>query len=193
LITLGLVETKPGRGAILLAKHVNPLAHLQTRGRSLEGLQKWALLDLLEVRECLEGKAAQLAADRATREDLVSITRHALEVEKDILAGTNYFCPNASFHLAIARASHNSLLVESIGHVIGQVRDYREHLMKALPDMPKRDMAEHRAILEAIKRRNPAKARRAMVTHMKSFLSLLTQSGELDGNHRQHRAADEGT
>lgn len=175
---MGLVETKPGRGAIVVARAPNPLAHLEAHGQSIEDLQKWAILDLLEVRESLEGQAAQLAAERATPLDLATIQRHALEVEKDIAEGRTYFRSNTAFHLAISRASHNSVLAESVRYLVGQVRAYRERLMRELREMPDQDVAEHRAILAAIRERNPEKARRAMVKHIRSFARFV---GGLDG------------
>jgi GntR family transcriptional repressor for pyruvate dehydrogenase complex len=180
LVVLGLVETKPRRGAVVCSKDFNPLAHLRS-GESIEKLKKWALLDLLEVRECLEGKAAQLAAERATPADLVAISRHAQEVEKEILEGKSYFRPNARFHLAIARASHNSTLAESIQHVIGRVRDYRERMIREMTGMPQRDLEEHASILQAIKERTPDRARRAMVTHIKHFVRVVSQHEAVSG------------
>src|SRR6516162_9215081 len=64
LITLGLIETKPGRGAIVRHGAESPLARVGFRV-SVEQLNTRALLDLLEVREALEGQAAEYAARRA--------------------------------------------------------------------------------------------------------------------------------
>src|SRR5437867_1357934 len=135
LITLGLVETKPGRGAIVVTRSIDPLAHLRA-GQSIDLLQKWAVLDLLEVRESLEGQAAQLAAERASPLDLINIERHALEIEKQIREGRTYFRSNSEFHTAVARASHNNVLAESVRHLVGQVRLYRERLMREIRGMP---------------------------------------------------------
>lgn len=175
LITMGLIETKPGRGAIVTVRHRNPLAHLDVSGRSMEHVQKWALLDLLEVRECLEGHAALLAAARATPQDLIAIEGFALEVEKQIADGRTYFKSNAAFHLAIARASHNNILSESVRHLIGQVRAFRERLMRELHDMPERDVAEHREILEAIQLHDPERARQAVIHHIRNFAQLVRE------------------
>lgn len=173
LITLGLVETKPGRGAIVLARLSSPLSYLHPRDESIAHLQKWAVLDLLEVRESLEGQAAGLAAERARPADVIAIERSALEVEKRIAKGYTYFRANVDFHLAIARASHNSVLAESLRHLLREVRAYRERLMREIVGIAERDMAEHRAILEAIRRHNPAGARRAMVKHLQNFAKLV--------------------
>jgi DNA-binding FadR family transcriptional regulator len=173
LITLGLVETRSGRGAIIVARSPNPLARLGGGPDVADALQKWAVLDLLEVRECLEGQAAALAAERATPLDLVTIERHALEIERRIDAGLTYFRPNAAFHTAVARASHNNILAESLQQLVGQVRVYREQLMREIPGMPSGDVAEHRAVLDALKEHDPERARAAMVAHIRRFAELV--------------------
>ncbi len=169
LITLGLVETKPGRGAVIVARAPNPLAQTDVTGV----LQKWAVLDLLEVRESLEGQAAALAAQRATPLDLATIERHALEIERLVAEGRTYFRANAALHTAIARASHNNVLAESVQRLVGQVRLYRERLMREIRGMPEGDVAEHRAVLDAIRAPDPDRARAAMVEHIRRFAELV--------------------
>jgi GntR family transcriptional repressor for pyruvate dehydrogenase complex len=173
LITLGVVETRPGWGAIVVTRSPNPLARVGSNGDVAEVLQKWAVLDLLEVRESLEGQAAALAAVRATPLDLVAIERHTLEIERQVAAGQTYFRSNAALHTAVARASHNNVLTESVRQLVGQIRAYREHLMREIRIMPAGDVAEHRAVLEAIRARDPERARSAMVAHIKSFAEFV--------------------
>src|SRR5574342_711822 len=84
LIAFGLIETKAGRGAVVTQQARSPLAHVRSSAHLLERVQKTALLDLLEVRECLEGQAAELAAQRATAEDVATIERAAGSVERQI-------------------------------------------------------------------------------------------------------------
>jgi GntR family transcriptional repressor for pyruvate dehydrogenase complex len=189
LITLGLVETRSGRGAVIIARSPNPLARLGTGADVADALQKWAVLDLLEVRESVEGQAAALAAERATPLDLVTIERYALEIERRIDAGTTYFRSNAAFHTAIARASHNNLLAESVQQLVGQVRVYRERLMQEILGMPSGDVAEHRMVVEAIKDRDPERARTAMVTHIRRFAELVRAFDSQPGRARRSEAS----
>lgn len=185
LITLGLVETRSGRGAVIVARSPNPLARLGTGADVADALQKWAVLDLLEVRESLEGQAAALAAERATPLDLLTIERHALEIERRIEAGLTYFGPNAVFHTAVARASHNNILAESVQQLVGQVRVYRERLMQEIQGMPSGDVAEHRAVVEALKDRDPERARAAMVAHIRRFAELVRTFDSQPGRVRR--------
>jgi GntR family transcriptional repressor for pyruvate dehydrogenase complex len=185
LISLGLVETRPGRGAIVLSRVSSPFAHLQTQGLSIERVQRSALLDLLEVRESLEGQAAELAARRATAEDLRHIEQQAADIQKQIAAGRIYSRANVQFHLAIAHASHNNVLRESLSHLLGQLREFRERTIREIPQMSRRDVAEHRAIVEAIRARRPGQARRAVVQHIRRYAAMVKRLGvPVDGRAR---------
>jgi len=127
-------------------------------------LAQWALEDLFTVRAALEGLAAELAARIATTAELGAIARHAARIEARIAEGRSYFNENRAFHLAIADASHNAVLVNSLSTVIGGLRDVRERLNQG--GTPPRDIAEHRQIVGALRDRAPAKARRLMEAHL---------------------------
>jgi DNA-binding FadR family transcriptional regulator len=177
LVTLGLIANRQGRGAIVTTQAASPFASLR-RNADLEQLNRRALLDLLEVRESLEGTAASLAASRATGEDVAELERQHEAVAQEIRAQRTYFVQNASFHNAIAAAAHNPVLAESINLVVGQVRDFREQMMREAPLMPQRDVKEHQAILTAIRRRNPDAAREAMIAHIRSYVRVVESQVE---------------
>lgn len=177
LIALGLVETRTRRGAIVTQRAEDPLAFDAATGH-LHRLRQWALLDLLELREALEGLAAGRAALRATEADIRAIADAQHAVEADIAARRTYFDSNVRFHQAIARGAHNPLLSESLARVGSQVRGYREHLMREIRDMPERDMHEHAAIVSAIRERRPERARAAMAAHIRSFAALVRRAAD---------------
>jgi GntR family transcriptional repressor for pyruvate dehydrogenase complex len=172
LVTLRLISNRQGRGAVVTAQASSPLSMLR-RSVDVDQLHKRALLDLLEVREALEGKAAEFAARRATADDIAELERQHDAVEREVRAERSYFRPNALFHKAVATAAHNPVLGESINLLVGQVRDYRERMMREVPLMPRRDVREHLAILNAIRRRDPDRARDAMVAHIRSFARII--------------------
>jgi GntR family transcriptional repressor for pyruvate dehydrogenase complex len=180
LSILGVIETSSGRATTVSLTAKSPLDHI--RNSAMDKLRVHTLLDLLEVRESLEGQAAYLAAERAGKSDLMAIRSAANQVAKDVSRRKVYFQSNAAFHLSIARASQNRILEKSISLLIGQVRDLRVKMMKALEDMPERDVAEHAAILEAIAAREPAAARRAMMNHIRSFVALIEAARLLPGD-----------
>lgn len=174
LVTLGMIETRPGRGAIVAAKAQVPLGALP-RHADLDNLEREALLDLLEVREALETKAAMLAVERATDQDILNLHHLHEAVVRDVEAGRSYFKTNAAFHRAIADAAHNPLLAETIAQVGGQVRAYRERLMREITAMPRQDVREHAAIVQAIASRCRERAIEAVSAHLRTFATLVSQ------------------
>lgn len=183
LSILGVIETSSGRATTVSETATSPLDHV--RNSAIGTLRVHTLLDLLEVRESLEGQAAYLAAERASKSDVMAIRAAANQVSKDVSRQKVYFQSNTAFHISIARASRNRILEKSISLLIGQVRDLRIKMMKSLADMPARDVAEHAAILEAIAARQPAAARRAMMNHIRSFVALIEAAQLMPGASRR--------
>ena len=80
LNTLGLLETSPGKGTIVTESAHNPFEHIEKKGRSINNLKRSSLMDLLEVRQNIEGFAAWLAAERSTQRDQKEIARNLAAV-----------------------------------------------------------------------------------------------------------------
>ena len=186
LITLGVVETKAGRGAVIVARSPVPFPQSDVT----DVFQKWAVLDLLEVRESLEGQAAALAARRATALDLATLERHALEIERLVAERRTYFRANAAFHAAVARASHNNVLAGCVERLVGQVRLYRQRLMREIQGMPEGDVAEHQAVLDAIRACEPERARTAMIAHIRRFAGVVRALDQPSGRGHPAREGD---
>jgi len=174
LAMMGIVDPKRRRGTIV----VSPVSN-QFGDRIDRSVVYWAVRDLFEVRALLEGQAAAMAARIATRDDIRQIERSAAQVEKKIRSGSVHFDDNTKFHLAIAGASHNPVLVFCLQSLIGSFRDVRLQFNEQLLDMPERDIQEHRNIVEAIKARDPSRARRCMQAHMNSYLKQVDKPGRM--------------
>ncbi len=159
LALIGLIERRPRRGTVVvstLPKLPGPMAG--------DAMAKWALRDLFEARVLIEGFAAERAAELATEADLVKLRDQAAVIERLIEAGERYFNENNAFHAAIVRFSRNRVLAH-----------LHEEVVSALPDLrkrfeTKRDIEEHRGILEALEGRDGALARRRLVAHVEGVL-----------------------
>lgn len=162
LAFMGVIESKPGRGAVVIMRMENPIP---PRGAAY-ALQSSAMQDIYEVRGFLEGGAAGLAAQRATATDITAIEQAAKAVEARFALGQSAFRENVDFHLAIARASHNNVLVESLRRLLTQIRDFRQRVTDPVAGMPARDVSEHRAILQAIRARKSSQAQALMAQHI---------------------------
>jgi GntR family transcriptional repressor for pyruvate dehydrogenase complex len=162
LVFMGLVDSKPGRGTVIAMRPENPIPP----GQEAFTLQSAAMLDLYEVRSILESGSAALATERAVPVDLAAIEQAAKAVEEQVALRRSYFHENVEFHLAIAKASHNNVLVESLRRLLGQIRGFRQRVTDPIPDLPARDVAEHRAILAAIQENSGRCAQKLMSQHI---------------------------
>ncbi len=127
------------------------------------------LPEVVEVRKILETWAAAAAAKRATSEELDQMREYLSEFEEAAKKGRLAHVADANFHLAIAYASHNVLLMhlmDSIYNLIEKVtyevglKIYRD------PDAYMKLFNQHRAIYDAVASKDPELAYVRMMEHM---------------------------
>ncbi len=178
----GLIETRHGQGSFVrdtLAEPENdgPLMQLffdHTR----------TLYDLYEVRETLEGQAASLAAERGTDQDLYWITKafNAMVEEED---ASKMAERDHAFHKAIVEASHNGVLMHTLSSLKGLVL---YSVAASVTNLSHRDSFKqqmdkhHRQIYQAIIKRQPQKAQKAAmahVRHVRDSLKAIERQGEV--------------
>jgi GntR family transcriptional repressor for pyruvate dehydrogenase complex len=159
----GLVDAFPGRGTFVTNGTSNSMR------RSLDRIIKcgepdgWAYL--VEVREILEPEIAALAAVRATDQDLAAM-RDALEVMDHAGRDSDAFIEaDLDFHLALAEAAANPIVLSLIDSIVGLLREQRLRIFR-IGGGPERGQHHHKRILEAIERNDPQGARAAMQSHL---------------------------
>lgn len=184
LVAKGLLISRQGGGNFvsdaLGSTFSDPLLHL------LENNPE-AQRDLLEFRHTLEGSCAYYAAQRATELDLQRLTA-AFESLQDCydrhldMGRTEEGAADARFHLAIAEASHNAVLLHTIHGLfdllkrnvttnIGGMYALREETRDML-------MTQHRALYEAIMRRDAEEARQLSNQHIDYVREVLAEGLE---------------
>lgn len=162
LATVGILETRPRLGTLVLSPVEN---HFKTS--FTDSIAAWVAADLFEVRALLEGHAAARAAERVTEDQLVVIEKACDAAERKIQSGQQYFEENKRFHLSIAQASRNPVLVATLRQIIGGMREVRERKISQVPTVRDNDVEEHRAIVAAIRIRDANAARLAMERHLR--------------------------
>lgn len=126
-----------------------------------------------EFRSMLEIQTARLAAARATPEDLASLEALQRKLVSAKKAKDVDFVMHLdkSFHVSIAIATHNQLLVNAMlavssmwdSRVLGNFKRATEKNLKAVDAL----IGDHRAILAALKAKDEKAAQRAMRKHIK--------------------------
>lgn len=110
----GIIEIINGKGALVKPIDSDPLRRFFQRAMQLE---RSTILELLEVRKGLEVQAVMLAAKRRQDTDLTTIGKLVTAMRGEINSPLNYAALDTDYHLAIASATHNTILyylVESI-------------------------------------------------------------------------------
>jgi GntR family transcriptional regulator, transcriptional repressor for pyruvate dehydrogenase complex len=159
----GLVEAYSGRGTFI------------TDGTSHAARQSFDLMvkigqqegspHLAELRLILEPGIAALAAVRIEEEYLTAMREAVAVMDRAQKDPAAYIEADLDFHLALAEAVANPLILSLIDSIVGLLREQRIKIFN-VEGGPQRGQVHHKRILEAIERRDPEMARSAMIAHL---------------------------
>lgn len=157
----------PVREALSRLAEEGYVERIPRRGYSVTPVSIGLIRNVFEVRRVLEGEAAARAAelaDAAFLEHLRNVTTFEYR-RGDPTTFRQATQANADFHMSLARLSENTLLAELVGRCLEQ---FTRLVAIGLEYEPFQDSgsAEHQEVVEAIARRAPDEARRAMERHL---------------------------
>ena len=166
LASRGIVGFAPGGGAYVRKSGISDLFTplLSSTLFATEGVAH-----LLEVRKVLEAEAARLAAQRADEGQIAAIEGDVQQFDRAVASGQSTDLPDADFHLDVAEASGNPLLAQvmvAIFDVLGETYAQSRHRLTSTQDQGGVFVSKHRDIFEAIRDRDPERARTAMYVHL---------------------------
>ncbi|MEV0665106.1 FadR/GntR family transcriptional regulator [Actinomadura luteofluorescens] len=171
----GLVQARQGAGVFVTA--TEPAEDWPAR------LRRASVADVYEIRAMLEVRAAELAAERRTPDDLAALDR-ALADRDAALAGEDagveaFIDADIALHAAVVAAAHNPVLADLFAGFVPVLRDGLLDLaslvdVRASDDAHSR--AAHAALVEAVRGRDPAAAGEAVRAELDRTLTGLLQS-----------------
>ncbi|WP_089603553.1 transcriptional regulator LldR [Acinetobacter piscicola] len=193
LTSMGMLVNKVGAGTYLQQLPVNwsqyqivePLSNLIDEDPAYR-------FDVQEARTILEGGSAWYAAQRATKEDIEKIRYYYDQITYFQSLGDDDQASNADakFHLAIAEASHNLVLIQMMrglfdllqfNVVLGRRKVYSEaRRFDQLHD-------QHFQVMDAIERHDPDAARDAVCGHIEFVVQQVRMIDEEEA--RRQRAS----
>ena len=163
LVAKGLLVTGPKLGTRVLPEDGwNWFDPEVVRWKSRMGLTREFLRDLQELRRVVEPAGVRLAAERATAQDLAEIETAYAGMKNAIEQGGDYVSNDLRFHQGLLRACHNRMVVQ-MSKALGALLRTSFELSTAKPDGPAKSLPLHRAVLDAVIARNPAKAEKAIL------------------------------
>jgi GntR family transcriptional regulator, transcriptional repressor for pyruvate dehydrogenase complex len=160
----GLVEAYPGRGTFVTSDTSNGIR--LTLDRMIKTGQLAGTLQLVEVREILEPEIAALAAKRADDETLKELNQAVAIMDGASRDPDAYIEADLDFHLALAEAAANPIILSLIDSIVGVLREQRMNIFK-VEGGPERGQFHHKRILKAIEHRDAEAAREAMRAHLR--------------------------
>ncbi len=165
LKTQGFLAAVQGGGTRVIASETT----LEPALGQLVRLNRENLHDLAEIRMTLEMWAARRAAANVTLEILDEMAAILAAMRADVDRGQRKGEDDIRFHLAIAKASGSAIymhIVANIRDVLKQNVDFHRHELFTTPDEDRLLLAQHTAIYEGIRARDPELAARAMQEHL---------------------------
>lgn len=166
----GVLSVRHGDGAILIRR--------PTEEGSIRALREHAdrIPDIIEAREALEVKLAELAAQRRTDAEMAAIDAAIATMEKEVEAGERGVVGDEMFHEAITSAAHSSLLAKLMHEIAGLIRETRIESLSQ-ENRPRASLEGHRRIADAIRKQDSQGAALAMAEHIRmvSDVALLRE------------------
>src|ERR1700722_1648881 len=159
----GLVEAYSGRGTFITdgtGQAVRQSLDLITKIGQPEGSHQ-----LAEVRAILEPEIAALAAIRIQEPELATMREAVAVMDRAGSDPDAYIEADLDFHLALAEAAANPIILSLIDSIVGLLREQRLRIFK-VSGGPERGQVHHKRILDAVERHDAEKAKDAMRAHL---------------------------
>ncbi len=160
---IGLLTVRPGYGTQITDS--TDKVQSKSIGLSLITIGHEKIRELVEARVVLEKEIVRLAAERATKEDIDEIRAQQNKLLLAKKSGQKLISADLGFHTALAKASHNSVLMRFLSELRQPMRHWMEQKAKYNWGYDQ-VLEEHEAILKAIEARDSESAQAAMQVHV---------------------------
>jgi len=171
------VSRTPVREAIRKLELEGLVNMVPRKGAHVADLSVKDIMDVLEVRACLDGLATSLAANRITQDEIKELRHIHMQfinyIERDNLQGS--IKKDVEFHDVIYRSSRNERLIQITSNLREQVQRFRVIYLKDYSNT--RDIInEHTEIIDALVAKDPVKAQEVAHKHIKKQEETIIKS-----------------
>ena len=164
LAFLNILEIRQGDGTYITSLDPGLLTEPLTFIFSLDN-SKFA--QLYEARKILEVGIVALAAQWITDEEITELEDCLARFNDAMEDNEARNQADLELHAAIARAARNPILARFMDS-ISQLSQASRRQTSNLPGVPEQSAKDHRAIVDALKARDPEAARQAMLQHLQN-------------------------
>ena len=182
------VSRTPVREAIRALIAIGLVQNTGKQGSQVAKLSISMLIEMFELMAVLEGMCAQLAARRATKNQLFEMQKTHELLEKTFEKGTHkeFYKVNLQFHDLLYNASHTQYLAEETLRLRRRLSPYRMRVTFQ-PGRMNSTLEEHNKILIAIKKGESELAKNEAISHLRligndleDFIASVSSSTKSD-------------
>ena len=168
------VSRTPVREAIRALTAIGLVQNTGRQGAEVAQISISMLIEMFELMAVLEGMCAQLAARRATEDELNEMYATHKLLEKTFKIGTHkeFYNVTLTFHDQLYNESHTQYLAEETLRLRRRLSPYRMRVTFQ-PGRMRATLGEHSEILKAIKQGNSQKAKDAAISQLRLIGSEL--------------------
>ena len=123
-------------------------------------------LEMIEVRGIIEPDIAALAAIRSDTAVLESISKDVEAMRQSLGQFDEFLAHDYHFHLHLAQASGNQILIEIMRGIQDILRKTQAHILGQSDGIQPRSLEFHTKIFDALKAQKPDLAREHMIKHI---------------------------
>lgn len=164
----GITAVRRGKGTFVRQTQCLALCDKVVLGPQLPRRQ---LLLTLEARAAVDVPICELAAERATQRDLRAIAEYLGRAAQPQSGIAKRYAPDLGFEAVIGEATHNPYLIRMQTYAHQAYAEVWSHI-GFIPRSADERLADHRRILDALVRRDPHAARRAMTEHLDIYARI---------------------
>jgi DNA-binding GntR family transcriptional regulator len=178
-VTQALGVSRTTLRAALIRLHEEGLVEIEVnRGARVRAFSLDEAVEILRVREVLEGLAAVIAIDKVTSQDVTELRAVVVEME-DALAADDvmrYAALNARFHNIILDAADHEIVTRFLGSLrYGLIRYQFGSIL--VPGRRDQSLAEHQAILAALEAKDAVEIERVARLHVANVREAVHKNG----------------
>ena len=182
------VSRTPVREAIRALIAIGLVQNTGKQGSQVAKLSISMLIEMFELMAVLEGMCAQLAARRATKNELLEMKKTHQLLEKTFEKGNHkeFYNVNLQFHDQLYNASHTQYLAEETLRLRRRLSPYRMRVTFQ-PGRMSSTLEEHNKILIAINKGESELAKNEAISHLRligndleDFIASVSSSTKSD-------------
>lgn len=168
LAVMGHLDVQQGRGTFVAARLPGGDPSLQ---KLKAALKAGSLLDIIELRETLECKAAELAAERIEARQLVQLKHFLREMEDSSGDYRLFFKADLEFHTLLSEATANRIFSEMLRFLLEKVIDHHDQFQTRLlsPEYRAHSVRTLKQVLACLEREDGRGAAEWMRDHLNAI------------------------